>query len=1022
MADTRGVFRLRTLRRENVQGDGVPIDDIWVAPPPTSLTDYGYWTSGTLTSGPDKTSITERTNFATDTTETLPSSPHPLKDYVGQSLTSLTHFYTAGGWDSQTRVQKMSYSSETWTDNPSSQNMIREQRESGTGVGPKTAGYIFMGDDPNYPGPVHSTVQKVLYSVDVWSQLPNFPYQAVYALSGGNQVKAIVGGGNKPSVTSQAYKFTYADETYSSEIYLPPNNSGPGNGERGETASTGNASALWSATGNMPSGITSTVIKFNFDTDSYNSIPGRMSRSRRWAKAAGNPTAGYWAGGSSPAPIYTTMDKLNYSTDTATYTPGANLSQGRNRFYGTAPRMNGLDATTTPGISPSRWSDNWGGTYNGQWYVGGYGPDTGSGRSNAYKISYETDTSSTVSGGSLPNGMYMFASVFNNGINGYISGGNYNKTIGGDGGDGIVRYALPTETASQLPLGSGRRILLNNDMGIANSTAGYAGGGFDEAIPWPYGTQSISRKFTFSTELETMLPGAAWTSSPSPVREAASVGNNSTHGYFMGGITGNPSQPNNAKSDIGKFTYSTETVTTIPANLRADNFDLGTSSDANTGYVYGGLAENWSTRRSWVDKLVFSSDTRSNVPGVNMVTTLSRLNATGDSTVADVVGGYSGPNTYTSYVQKFDIATETLSTIARAAIPYPTTSAGTFGPLAAGKTAIGAPTVTATPNFTNVFPPNISNNGYIMKGWDGQNPSVFNSWILKMDMTTDTRSIPGSMPSPGRYNSASSSQTAAYSAGGPYTPGTGEHGSKTEKLTYSTESAALLPGANAGNVSDAIGYGTADKGYSAFGYKKSGGDQWANNSQVRKLTYSSETWTTLPGNFGYAGIQRGAFNDKKNAYFLGLPGGRAWKMDLTTDSWSTPAQMPAAATWSPTFQGSGGTTGNGDGDKAGYKSGQSGQTADKLTYSTETIAAVPSAAYPGPNGGNRTFGSKVAGYWNSPGQNPGTKLVYSTETFTEIPGYWDVSNPGNPSGTLRDGAGTSALGNSVGSTAIPNNL
>ncbi len=60
-------------------------------------------------------------------------------------------------------------------------------------------------------------------------------------------------------------------------------------------------------------------------------------------------------------------------------------------------------------------------------------------------------------------------------------------------------------------------------MGIANSLAGYSGGGHDEAIPWPYGTQSISRKFTFSTESETMLPGAAWTSSPSPVGRAGSA-------------------------------------------------------------------------------------------------------------------------------------------------------------------------------------------------------------------------------------------------------------------------------------------------------------------------------------------------------------------------------------------------------------------------------------------------------------------------------------------------------------------
>ena len=32
MAENRGVFRLRTLRTENVEGDGVPLDDVWLTP------------------------------------------------------------------------------------------------------------------------------------------------------------------------------------------------------------------------------------------------------------------------------------------------------------------------------------------------------------------------------------------------------------------------------------------------------------------------------------------------------------------------------------------------------------------------------------------------------------------------------------------------------------------------------------------------------------------------------------------------------------------------------------------------------------------------------------------------------------------------------------------------------------------------------------------------------------------------------------------------------------------------------
>ena len=35
--DTRGVFRLRDLRRENVQGDGVDVNDVWLPHPDINL-------------------------------------------------------------------------------------------------------------------------------------------------------------------------------------------------------------------------------------------------------------------------------------------------------------------------------------------------------------------------------------------------------------------------------------------------------------------------------------------------------------------------------------------------------------------------------------------------------------------------------------------------------------------------------------------------------------------------------------------------------------------------------------------------------------------------------------------------------------------------------------------------------------------------------------------------------------------------------------------------------------------------
>ena len=791
--DTRGVFRLRSLRQENVEGKGVDNNDVWLPHTPTSLTDYGYWTEGRLASG--YTSTTERTNFSTDTTETLPSSPHPTADYVGQSLTSLTDFYTAGGWDAQTRVYKMSYSNETWSNNPSSQNMIREQRESGTGVGPKTAGYIFMGDDPNYPGPQHSIAQKVVYSVDVWSQLPNFPYSAVYGLSFGNQTRALVGGGNKPGgpgQTSWVYKFTYATETYGSEQYLVRNNSGPGNGERSETASTGNAEIGWVALGRMPHGMTSTMFKYTYSTDTGAATNNRLSRSRRWPKAAGNPSAGYFVGGDSPAPTYTTMDKLNFSTDTGTYTPGGNLSVGRSRFFGSSPRMNGLGASTSPGISPYRWADDWQGTYDAGYYLGSQPvPGAPAHQSVVYKTSFVYDTTSTMP--TLPNGMSNFGSVFNTNTVGYLSGGTQNETPGGHDGDGIVRYDLVTETASQLATGSSRRLFRNNDMGITSSLAGYAGGGYDEAITNPspgYGTQSISRKFTFSTESETMLPGAAWTSSPSPVAGAGSVGNSTTHGYFAGGTTGAPSQPNDGKSDIGKFTYSTETISTLPANLRASASFFATTSDATTGYFYGGDATPSGGRHNYIDKMVFSTDTRSNAGG-NLANGTSYMNGSGNPSNGYVGGGWEGGTTVRSYVQKYNLSTETMSVVPSADFPRSKFGGGALGPLAAGKSSIEPPEATTTPQtmYDSGGAGTSPNHGYTSGGITQGGMAD----TIRLPFAYDSRStVPGAAP--GRTQGyAISNGLANYMVGGS-TPSNYPTGlANYWKYTYSTTTSQITP-------------------------------------------------------------------------------------------------------------------------------------------------------------------------------------------------------------------------------------
>ena len=1006
--DTRGVFRLRSLRQENVEGKGVDNNDVWLPHTPTSLTDYGYWTEGRLASG--YTSTTERTNFSTDTTETLPSSPHPTADYVGQSLTSLTDFYTAGGWDAQTRVYKMSYSNETWSNNPSSQNMIREQRESGTGVGPKTAGYIFMGDDPNYPGPQHSIAQKVVYSVDVWSQLPNFPYSAVYGLSFGNQTRALVGGGNKPGgpgQTSWVYKFTYATETYGSEQYLVRNNSGPGNGERSETASTGNAELAWVALGRMPHGMTSTMFKYTYSTDTGSATNNTLSRSRRWPKAAGNPSAGYFVGGDSPAPTYTTMDKLNFSTDTGTYTPGGNLSVGRSRFFGSSPRMNGLGASTSPGISPYRWVDNWGGTYDGGWYVGGretnYPGATLEYTSKVYKTSYAHDT--TESAPALISGTAGFGGVFNTNTTGYISGGVYNETPGGNDMDGIMKYDLITETAYQLDPGSSRRLSQNNDMGIANSLAGYSGGGYDEEFN-PNATNSITRKFTFSTESEILLPGAGFQSSPSPVKATGSVGNSTTHGYFGGGMTGAPSQPNDGKSDIVKFTYSTETIATLPANLRAAAQYFATTSDATTGYFYGGDANPSGGRHNYIDKMVFSTDTRSNAGG-NLANSTSYLNGSGNSSNGYVAGGWEGGTTVRSYVQKYNLSTETMSVVPSADLPRAKSYGGVIGPLAAGKSSIAAPEATTTPQtmYDSGGAGTSPNYGYT----SGGSKSGGMADTIRLPFASDSRStVPGAAP--GRTKGyAISNGLANYMVGG-QTPSNYPTGlANYWKYTYSTTTSQITPyeipnsGGPSRNKINNGGYASAGAyaGFVSGGYYPGATGGAATVSTTSKLDYSNESPSLVPGGNipvrAIYAVGMGRANDQ-SVYMAGgdedMPGGAGrmsyvTKISHVTGTASNALNLPSPSSHScGTENPSNGYFGLGQMPNAG---GGASTQMFKLTYSSETMARIPSGGSTGgATSGKMVMASPSHGYFTGGSQGASgsytEKLAFSNDTMAAAPG------------------------------------
>ena len=129
--------------------------------------------------------------------------------------------------------------------------------------------------------------------------------------------------------------------------------------------------------------------------------------------------------------------------------------------------------------------------------------------------------------------------------------------------------------------------------------------------------------------------------------------------------------------------------------------------------------------------------------------------------------------------------------------------------------------------------------GYIAGGEAGV-PHI--SRIDKIAYSTDTKStLTDSLYTARRGGGGSSSPTAGYVMGGfaPSVPN-GPYSSAVDKLTYSTQTTALIPG----NFSDTSTFGSAGGGSRTAGYLVQGSNPMV--SYVRKITYATDTIQLLP--------------------------------------------------------------------------------------------------------------------------------------------------------------------------------
>ena len=596
-------------------------------------------------------------------------------------------------------------------------------------------------------------------------------------------------------------------------------------------------------------------------------------------------------------------------------------------------------------------------TVNTAYFMGG-GPIP-SPKSIVDKMAYSTNTTARVPSCDLGSGRN------------YVVGGG-SKTVGysiagrPDYYPGSViekiTYATDTRESVSSPAGKNR-----SQHGVAGNTDKlYIAAGFQGN---PGATNNVV-KFTFATE----------TTSPSPNYPSSAIGisasGNQSVGYFGAG------SPGNTASQVCKIDYSNDNTGLVPSSgYFTVTRKAALSASSSTGAYWAGGSPG---PKSVVDKLTFATDATARIPGANMVNASKYKGGTRSSTAA-----YWGSETVTFDIMPFE--TDTCSTLPNGANLSVSREAG-VGAVSSREnnnpTGLDAirwfDSAASSPNF-----------GYSVTGRKSSNwaPGPAMEFTYKVDYGTDTSSnSPSAGASYGLEQAfGAGNSTTGYKMGGRSNDEPADGSERGEKFVYATDTRSSAP--NYGNRrygSFMVTNGTTNLIGTA------GRGQPSNNlrSNTYKMTYASESWSTVPSQNTSSTRKAGAaLATSTNGYFAGGGNGQPSvysNVDKYSFSNDTQARVPAAN-----------LTNSMDGNR-GFSRGDAGYSMggltnggdyisniDKITFSTDTTAAFPSNLPDGVQS-NQTMSSNSTGYAVG-GQGPSpsgwdrstvSKMSFSTGTFS----------------------------------------
>ena len=311
----------------------------------------GYISGGAPSTAP-RLSSTDKLDFASDTTTTIPSANSPSfpsgVSYRGQAHSS-TKSYFAGGNSPGGRksiIEKLTYSTEATERIPGAN--LTNTCDKVSGISSPSAGY-FGGIQPESPSPGYTTkVDKLTFSNDTVSYTPsaNLSLSRREVASAGNTTHGYFGGGARPS----GFRYTTVDKlTYSNDTTAVSPSSAL-SGARYNLGAIGNDTQGYfggGQPGSAPAGAQNTdKITYSTDTSSLAPTASAGPNERSNYASTGNIANGYWISGyANPAPALSDVFKLVYASETSFLTPTANLASARYGMTGSSSRMDGASSS-----------------------------------------------------------------------------------------------------------------------------------------------------------------------------------------------------------------------------------------------------------------------------------------------------------------------------------------------------------------------------------------------------------------------------------------------------------------------------------------------------------------------------------------------------------------------------------------------------------------------------------------------------------------------------------------------------